>query len=103
MFASTVSRARRTASSSVSSRSTCTCRPPTGAALVMTTVRGSPLACEVLGGLRLAVVARGEDRAGEVAGPPAVDALRLQHVAAELADQCLRGVAPSIRAACGFR
>ena len=28
---------------------------------------------EVLGGLRLAVVARGVDRAGEVAGPPSVD------------------------------
>ena len=42
MFASTVSRARRTASSSVSSRITCTCRPPAGAALVMTTVRGTP-------------------------------------------------------------
>ncbi len=45
MLASTVSRARRTASSSVSSRRTCTCRPPAGAALVITIVRGSPLAC----------------------------------------------------------
>ena len=53
----------------------------------MTTVRGTPPAAEVLGGLRLAVVARGVDRAGEVAGPLSVDELWLEHVAAELADQ----------------
>ena len=41
MFASTVSRVRRTASSSVSSRSTCTCKPSAdGGALAMTTRRG---------------------------------------------------------------
>ena len=42
MFASTESRARRTPSSSVSSRMTCTCSSSTGAALVMIVVRGAP-------------------------------------------------------------
>ena len=91
MLASTESRARRTASSSVSSRITCTCSPSTCAALVMTVVRGSPAAgAELLDGARAAGLARLHDRAAELARAPAVLGARLEHVAAEAADRLLR-------------
>ena len=70
MFTSTESRARRTPSSSVSSRMTCTCSSSTGAALVMIVVRGAPsLRLQTLGRLRAAFDARAQDRATRFARP----------------------------------
>ena len=92
-FASTVSRARRTPSSSVSSRSTCTCRPLTTRELVMTVWRVPELVCSCSTACALpawrarrmghAVVAQGAAAADP--GPAG-----LEHVAAELADGILR-------------
>ena len=91
MFASTESRARRTPSSSVSSRMTCTCSSSTGAALVMIVVRGAPFAeVQLLGRLRIAFDARAQDRAARLARSLPFSDARLQHVAAESADRLVR-------------
>ena len=97
MLASTESRARRTASSSVSSRITCTCRPSTCAALVMTVVRSSPAAapsCSMalaLPALRAATIGQRPSQ-----GRRPSSALRLEHVAAEAPDRLLRGDAEEL-------
>ena len=97
MFASTESRARRTASSSVSSRRTCTCRPARRRGARDDDGSRRAARVEVFRRLRLAVVARRVDRAAEVAGAPAIDVARFQHVAAELADELGRGRAEHFR------
>ena len=104
MLPSTVSRARRAASSSVSSRITCTCWLSTGAALVMTMSALAVAPVEQrLGAAAGRRCARAQDRAVRLAGRGAVgSAARPQHVAAEAADALSRLDAAAVRTACGF-
>ena len=97
MFARIESRARRTPSSSVSSRMTCTCRSSTIAELVITVVRDGPEP----GARRSVACAEPAVRAFRIGqsvsqGRTPPSAARLQHVAAERADDGRRGHAEQL-------
>ncbi len=107
-FASTVSRARRTPSSSVSSRRTCTCMPLTTRELVMTVWRNPIAGLKLLHRLGAARLARTQDRArGGRAGTRAFGRTRPARRASARRRRTCRSPPqasmPNNRAACGLR